>query len=117
MPTELRQITFSNDELRSALDDYLLRRSISLSSGAITGLRWDDGDKEHVVLEIADTRTQQLQQVILTSLDVGAATLRYCLLKKIPMPRGSAKSLAISGDNLVLELRSGGTRSIGQEAG
>jgi hypothetical protein len=112
MPIEFRQITFTNHELRAALDDYYLRRNSPLPSGAILGVRWDGSEHEHVIVEIC--AAQQSQHVTVANRDAGAALLRYCFVNKIPLPRASRKSLGISGKNLVLELRSGPTSSVSE---
>jgi hypothetical protein len=111
MPIEFRQITFTNHELRAALDDFFLRRNSPLPSGAILGVRWDGSEHEHVIVEISAAQRSEQVTVTVANRDAGAALLRYCFLNKIPLPRASQKSLAISGKNLVLELRSGSTSS------
>jgi hypothetical protein len=107
MPIEFRQITFTNHELRAALDDFFLRRNSPLPPGAILGVRWDGSEHEHIIVEICNLEAQQSEHVTVANQDVGAALLRYCFLNKIPLPRSSQKSLGISGKNLLLELRSG----------
>jgi hypothetical protein len=114
MPIEFRQITFTNHELRAALDDFFLRRNSPLPPGAILGVRWDGSEHEHVIVEIR--AAQQSEHVTVANRDAGAALLRYCFLNKIPLPRASQKSLAISGKNLVLELRSGSTNSVSERS-
>jgi hypothetical protein len=114
MPIEFRQITFSNHELRAALDDYCHRRRDSLPAGAILAVRWDGSEQEHIVLEIHDAAAQQSEHVTVANRDAGAALLSYCFLHKIPLPRASRKSLGISGKNLVLELRSGSPSDVNE---
>lgn len=117
MPSELRQITFGNDELRSALDDHLIRRNIPLPPGSILGVRWAGPDNASLLVRIGmSSDGREVETVSVATRDVGAAILRYCLLNKIPMPRQSQKSIVISGDNLILELRSGGIKTISEDA-
>lgn len=116
MPSEVRQITFANNELRSALDDYLLRRNLPLPPGTISCMRWGGSDHAHIVFQVNDAMSDKSENATVATRHVGAAILRYCLVKRIPLPRNSRKLLAISGDNLMLELRSGEPKPIAEDA-
>ena len=107
MPTELRRIVFTGEELRVALDNYLMRKGTPLPPGVIAGVRMTGADGGSVVFDIRDTWDGISNPVEIASRHVGAALIRYCKICKIPLPKDAGKSLSISGDNLALDIRSG----------
>lgn len=102
MPTEVRRLVFSNAEFYAALDQYLSRTGTNLPSGSITTIR---ADTVHDTLQLDVCRSDKsVDRVTLQARQVGGALISYCITNKIPLPRGFAKSLIITGDNIALEM-------------
>ena len=108
MPTELRRITFTNAELRIALDEYFALKKTPLPLGVILKVRLENA--AHVLsIQMAGATDNDEAALVLTPEQVAAALLRYCKSTGIPVPKKASKSLAMSGDNLALDIRSGET--------
>lgn len=105
MPSELRRIIFSHGELRSALDDYFAGRQTPLPLGLITNVRMEGSDQGIILVAMANDNDQAM--ITLAPEQVAAALLKYCRTSRIPVPKNASKSLAISGDTLALDIRSG----------
>jgi|SRR5579883_418478 hypothetical protein len=103
MPTEMRRIVFSGEELRAALDGHRVRPERPLPPGVIAALRME-GDG--LVIDIAGAETPPVS-VSLKAAEVGAALVNYCRHCKIPVPKKATKSLALAGDRLALDVRIG----------
>jgi hypothetical protein len=106
MPTELRRIVFSNDELREALDAYLLSRQESMPVGYIKSAKFgrDGGD---LALSLYDRSADKTHEVVLSASHIAAALIRYCFSHHVPLPRHAAKSISVCGDNVALDVRRG----------
>lgn len=103
MPTEMRRIVFSGEELRAALDGHRVRPERALPLGMIAALRLE-GDA--LAIDIAGPQSPPAS-VTIKAAEVGAALVNYCKHCKIPLPRNATKSLAIAGDRLALDVRIG----------
>ena len=105
MPAELRRILFSRDELREALAGYY---------GGASGRPWPAGEIRSVrahapsdamlSLEIGDGVAGRVYQVDLDAEWVAAALIRFCVDRRIVLPRRAQKSLEILGDTVSLEI-------------
>ena len=93
MPTEIRRLVFSNDELVEALRRYSETSDEKLPVGRVRACTVVDDRKTAVTLEIENRYTQEVYQVNLRHEFVGAALLRFCFDNGIPVPRDSEKSL------------------------
>jgi hypothetical protein len=105
LPTELRRIVFSHDELRQALDTHLGQQRSKLPAGRVVSVRFAGEDRSEVVLGIEDRRKGLDQLVAVTASHVAAALLRYCFNNSVPMPKDAQKSLVIAGENIALEIK------------
>src|SRR3954467_8090639 len=99
MPSELRRIVFSNDELRQALDAYYLGIGKSLPVGYVRSARFA-ADPAQIVITIYDRREDQTHEAALNAAQVAAALIKFCFAHRIPIPKHAQKSLALSGDNV-----------------
>lgn len=104
MPTELRRLVFSNIELLEAI---LLHNAVAkqkLPRGALSLSKIEHDPRVSVTLQIVGETTQTIR---VSAEWIAAALLRYCMVKHVPVPRLSTKSLQVNGDNLclVIEMR------------
>ncbi len=107
MPSEFRQIQFSNNELIEALYEHSQVAETKLPQGMIVSCKPVVEAKVAVRLELVDQASGETQVTSLPPELVAAALLRYCIKQRIPMPRDAAKSIQIHGDEVSLNMRIG----------
>ncbi len=104
MPTEMRRIVFSNEELMNAINFFNSPNIPKLTDGIITVASADPDNKADIVLKFKSHNRDEERNIAISSAILGAALMSYCLKNKIPMSRRASKSLKIIGDNVSLEL-------------
>jgi hypothetical protein len=105
VPTELRRIVFTNDELRQALDAHLMHQQAkNMPMGLVTSARLN-ADQTKVVLGIYDRRNDENHTIEIGANHVAAALLRYCFSNGVPLPKDAKKSITTSGDNVALDIK------------
>ena len=105
MPSEYRQILFSNRELIDALYEYDRAARTKLLQGDILSCTPVGEDKEAVRLQLMDSVSGEAQVASLSSELVAAVLLRYCIKHRIPIPKNAAKSIQIHDDQISLDVR------------
>jgi hypothetical protein len=111
MPSEYRQLLFSNNELIEALYEFNQVARTKLPPGMILSCTPVKEDKVAVRLQMMDQASGETQVVPLSSELVAAALLGYCIRHRIPIPRNAAKSIQVHGDQISLDLRVKGRRA------
>src|SRR5690349_16198772 len=109
MPTELRRIVFTNDELRHALAGQRVDGRPVIPFGQIQSARFIGDSRDELMLRIYDHTTDKHHEAVLSSTLIAAALMSYCITQRVPLPRSARKSIAISGDNVALDLRTEGS--------
>lgn len=99
MPTEVRRITFRRDELGEALKADAALGDLALGEAVLSFVKGDGGKDR---LQVAAGPAADAQAVRLDAEAVGAALVRYCLDRGIPIPQNATRSLAINKGNLAL---------------
>ena len=105
MPSEFRQILFSNKELIEALYEFDRAAQTKLLQGDILSCPPVEEDKAALRVQLMDPASGETQVASLSSEMVAAVLLRYCIKHRIPMPRNAAKSIQIHGDQISLDVR------------
>ena len=101
MPSEFRQVLFSNNELLEALYEFNQVTQTKLPLGMILSCTPVVEDKVAVRLHLMDQASSETQVAPLSSELVAAALLRYCIRHHIPIPRNAAKSVQVHGDQSI----------------
>jgi hypothetical protein len=104
MPTELRQLIFSRDELAAAIANYNGNASQDVPAGRIMFCKVMQNSGIFVTVKIVPDGETEVQTVHLDKNTVGAALMKYCLDNKIPMPKKASKSLQALGENIAMSL-------------
>lgn len=104
MPSELRRLIFSNEEVLAAVADYSASGRSPLPSGSVVSCRVYGEPKVRVRVEVEDPRRDYPVVVEIEPEVIGAALLRYCIAQGIPVPKQAEKSLQVHGDNIALKL-------------
>jgi len=97
--TEMRQVILDHQELRQALDSAAGPEDQKLPDGRI-GSASISSDGQQVTIVVVDGATQASRDVILSASRVAAALIKFCMRRRIPLPRGASKYLFVSGENL-----------------
>ena len=109
VPQEFRQLVFTEKEVIEALSQHCVRMNRSLPEGS--AVKCNLTSKPEIAVELviqnvsegrADTGTHA--SVALEAAFVGAALLRFCMDKKIPIPRKGQKALQIADSALLLTI-------------
>lgn len=104
MPSELRRIVFSNDELKTALSEHNRHAKEKLPVGAVQACEPLPDGGGTVRLGIVNQSSGETQDVELSPETVGAALVRYCIQHKIPLPKRAHKSIHVQGDKVILNV-------------
>ncbi len=105
MPSEFRQILFSNKELIDALYEYDRAAQTKLLQGDILSCTPVQEGKVAVRLQLTDMVSGEAKVASLTSEMVAAVLLRYCIKHGIPIPRIADKSIQVHDDLISLDVR------------
>ncbi len=105
MPSEYRQVLFSNNELIQALYEYNQVAQIKMPPGTILSCTPVAEDKVAVRLQLVDQASGETRVASFSPELVAAALLHYCFKHRIPMPHSAAKSIEMHGDEISLNMR------------
>jgi hypothetical protein len=105
VPSEYRQVLFSNNEVIEALYEHNRVAVSKLPKGIIVSCTPVAEVDVAVRLELADQESGETHVASLSPELVCAALLRYCMKLHIPMPKSAAKSIQIHGDDVALIVR------------
>ncbi|MCG8354198.1 MAG: hypothetical protein MI920_01380 [Kiloniellales bacterium] len=98
MPTEVRRLTFSQDEIIDALAAGKIEPAAA-SGGPLSIVSREDGAPMVAFGSEAGEKCRNLETSVL-----GAALIKYCLDQGIPIPRNASRSLALHKGELALYL-------------
>ena len=104
MPTEMRRIVFSNEELMNALNLFNSPNIPKLSEGRIAAASVDPDDKSNIILKFISYNRDEGRDIVISISNLGAVLISFCIKNKIPMSKKAGKTLKIIGDNVSLEL-------------
>ena len=109
MPTELRRLIFSRDELAAAIAHYNKESPNGMPSGHVMYCKISQNEDLQITVKILPDGESDVQTVELTTDTVASALMQYCLANKIPMPRKSHKTLQAIAGNIEMNLLIDGT--------
>ena len=102
MPTELRQLIFSRDELAKALTNYHQDAEDSFPAGNIVFCQIMQNSDLHVMIKVLPDGETQVQSKEVGVDVIAPALMKFCLNNKIPLPRNSEKSIEAIGENIAM---------------
>lgn len=102
--TEIRHLIFSRDTLLDAILYGERAADGWLSRAAVHGISVRGGESIAVVVTAEREGHRKLSEVTFGPAQVAAAMIRYCRALRIPLPRGSQKSIEVQGDNVCLKI-------------
>jgi hypothetical protein len=101
MIEEQRRLTFSMDELATAVLSYLISSKKMAERDKLGRLAVSASDEVKVsATVVAQTGEQSL--IELGAQVLGAVLIAHCIKRKVPLPKRAAKSIARNGDRVAL---------------
>jgi hypothetical protein len=101
MIEEHRRLTFSMDELATAVLSYLIASKKMGERDKLGKLSVGDGAEVSVSATIVAQGGEQ-SLVDLTAQTLGAVLIAHCIKRKIPLPKRAAKSITRNGDRVAI---------------
>lgn len=101
MPTEMRHIAFTPNEVLRAITQYKHRRREPLPKGTISSLKIEELPDVHVVMSIIGDTHRTPEEVVFQGAELAAALVMYCIERKIPLPATKAKKTLRIFDKLL----------------
>jgi hypothetical protein len=107
MTTETRRITFSSAELIQALSRHRRDEKQPLPESRIRGSRVEksEGPVPRVTLVLDPAGGDGATSMEFKPTEVAVALIKFCRLKRIPLPKRAAKSLAVDDGQIALVLK------------
>ena len=100
MPSEMRKMVFSQDELQAALVNYALRTKRKLPNATIESIHVEEKNEISVTIVYAPDGTEEAKTVEFEQTHVAAAVILFCRTHEIPLPR-EARKVLVPVDNSV----------------
>ncbi len=104
MPTEYRRIVFPNQELHAALSEYQGAEIQDMPPGDIVAVALLDSPANTVRMTLVSTSEGTSYTADFNAAHIAAALIKFCIDRKVPIPKHSRKSLRLMGDNLALDI-------------
>ena len=109
MSSETRRITFTHEELIQAMARQRRDEKKPLPESRIRGARaapGKDNGEPRVAVVLQTLAGDGQEEIELRPAEVAAALIKFCHLKKIPLPRRASKSIGVDRGyvSLVLQL-------------
>lgn len=104
MPTEMRRIVFSNEELLNAINFIISPNIPKLVDGRILSASFAEDNHKSINLIFESYNRDELRTISISASNIGSILINYCIKNKIPMSKKASKSVKIIGDNISLEL-------------
>ena len=102
MPTELRQIIYSRDELAAAITNYENGASRALPTGRIVFCRILNQAELGVEVKMIPNGGSDIRTVQLDANLLGSILIEECARRKIPIPKNASKSLQVIGEAIAI---------------
>ena len=102
MPTEMRTLIFSRDELTHAISDHAAATGTTLPDGSIMFCAVTNDPDLEVTLKLVPDGQSTIETVTLEADAVGAALVHYCMDQKIPVPQRADRSLQAVGEAVAI---------------
>ena len=107
MPVETRRIAFSEGEVIDAIGQFAKATHHPMPPGKITACEITNKSGFAATVTVSHMADGSSHAVRFDSASTAAALIRYCIEKKIPIPKAAEKSVEPQGNGLALILQLG----------
>ena len=104
MPVEIKNIYFSEKELRTALVNFAVLNQNYLDVDDVEKMYVDKGDVVKVSMLVDKTLGIENNELSFSGAQVGAALMAFCMVLKIPLPKDGHKALETKDDKVSLKI-------------
>jgi hypothetical protein len=101
---EYRRLTFSMDELATAVLSYLITSKKMNERAKLGRISVNEGSDVAVAVTIVPAVGEPLIKMELGSQVLGAVLIAHCIKRKVPLPKRAAKSIVRNGDRVAIVL-------------
>jgi hypothetical protein len=104
MSSETRRITFTSQELVQAVAKHRRDEKQLFPESRVRGARVTqaNGSELKIAFALDPSTGDGSKEIELRPTEVGVALIKFCWLKKIPLPRRAVKSLAADNDGQIV---------------
>ncbi len=105
MPKEIRKITFSRDELQSAVVSHCLHHRGGFPKAQISGMHVTTKINEAVTISFDSGEGKDIPNVVLNQSEAAVALISYCRDLRMPLPHFASKVLKPKDDGIVMLIK------------
>tara|TARA_R110002072_G_C7552426_1_gene499396 strand:- start:56 stop:409 length:354 start_codon:yes stop_codon:yes gene_type:complete len=105
MPTENRNIHFTENEVKIALMQFSARKGLKFNTDNINEFSLVTDGAISIALKVFDVAANQAGTINYAHPEIAAALMGYCMHLKIPLPKAGKKSLKSNDQGLFLNIR------------
>jgi len=102
MIEENRRLTFSMDELATAVLSYLITSKKMGERDKLGKIAVNESGEVAVLITIGPATGESPTNMEIGTHILGALLIAHCIKRKVPLPKRAAKSLARNGDRVAL---------------
>jgi hypothetical protein len=103
MPSETRQIIFTNDEVVAAIQQLYLRSHQSFPPGRVWDIAISEENGCRVECDVIDNNRVR-ERVTVSGEKLAAALILFCITRKVPIPVAAQKTLGVINNHLALRV-------------
>ena len=103
MPSEMRQIIFTNDEVVAAIQQLYQRSHQAFPKGRIWDIAISEDHGCQVDCDVIDQKNFR-ERVTVSGEKLAAALILFCITRKVPIPAAAKKTLTIVNKQLALQV-------------
>lgn len=105
MPTENRNIIFTENEIKIALMQFSARKGLNFKVENINEFSMTTEEGIDIELKVFDAASNKVGTVKYKQSEIAAALMAYCMFLKIPLPRAGKKSVQVKNGELCLLIK------------
>ncbi len=102
MIEENRRLTFSMDELATAVLSYLVTSKKMGEKDKLGKIAVNEGGEVGVLVTVVPATGEPPSSMEIGTQVLGALLIAHCIKRKVPLPKRAAKSLVRNGDRVAL---------------
>ena len=105
MPTENRDICFTENEVKVALMQFSTRKGLKFNVENVNEFNLTNEDAIAISLKVFDVEQNKSGTIRYSYPEIAAALIGYCMYLKIPLPKAGQKSVQNNDQGLYLNIR------------
>jgi hypothetical protein len=107
MTKEIRNIYFSETEIKKALINFSTRNNKIFNIDNINEIKINTKDPISVILLVFNVESGKVDTLKYEHAEIAAALMAFCMTLKVPLPRDGKKALHANDNGLFLSIKVG----------